>query len=420
MRIIKNEDGVSELVGAMLILLIVVLYLGVMQAYQVPEWNRGIVKQHFDKMQSDFVNLRKDLEDASVRNIAKTSSLHMGVRYPDRYILRNPGPGAYGTINMYPLNISISLNEAGTIENYSIRSTGIRYQLQGISDLPVLVYEHGLIIKDFGKVNFSVDENQSIFSNDAIFIPVIAGGTDSFSSIDPETLSFRPLPAQFYTSRRFSSLDVTLETRYPEVWAKWFTVENKTGCSEVSTEFGCIKIRSVPGYDMLRFSIANTTELTQDVMYSGMITIDRDTIIGSCNTGQEMWTKNQMCNAFPSSTNVSQFVISDITTGRSSGEHHDEDSKLKFSVKDASGDLWTTEIKLQNKSSSLIVKEVKQKYPHTDYCDYSTLFKDKDLDADLGGIIDLTPCYRNASISTPNVLVIDKMDNIIYANFVIN
>lgn len=39
---LDGEEEISEVVGAMLILLVVVMYLGVMQVYEVPKWNEEI------------------------------------------------------------------------------------------------------------------------------------------------------------------------------------------------------------------------------------------------------------------------------------------------------------------------------------------------------------------------------------------
>ncbi|MDD5617000.1 MAG: hypothetical protein PHH85_12465, partial [Candidatus Methanoperedens sp.] len=107
-KMFRNENGVSEVVGAMLVLLILVVYLGIIQAYEVPRWNKELEKQEFDQVYSDLLDFRSNIEDVSMKNIPKTSSMHMGVRYPERFMLRNPGHGSYGIISTYPLNITIS------------------------------------------------------------------------------------------------------------------------------------------------------------------------------------------------------------------------------------------------------------------------------------------------------------------------
>ncbi len=423
MRLFDNEDGVSELVGVMLILLIFVVYLGIMQTYDVPRWNKELERQHFDQVYSDFITLRSDIEDVSAKNIPKTSSLHTGVRYPERFMLRSPAP-SQGVIDTYPLNITVTLNESGSIKNYQINSTGIVYQVDTISNLPKLVFEHGLIIKDFGKINISADEKQSLVLDGNIYLPIVLKSAGFYSSsLDVETLNFQPVPAGAYRSRRFTTMNVTIETRYPNLWARWYETGNKSKCSEVTTDYGCIKITNIYGYDILKLGLVNTSELSNDIIYAGMITIPETGY--SCKQGMEMWTKNQMCGNFPPSNSASQFIVKDIAFGRADNGHDEDDedeSELEFSVKDLKGNLWTTEIKFTNQSSAWVVSSVRQKVPQPPpyYCDYSTRFNGKKLNADLGGIIDLTSCYKNASIESPNILVIDKMQNIIFADFLIN
>src|SRR3972149_4867150 len=174
MKMFKNENGVSEIVGAMMILLILVLYLGVLQGYEVPKWNKELEKQEFDLVYSDFLNFRSGIEDASMKNFPRTISMHTGVRYPERFMLRNPGQEAYGTITTYPLKINISYYSNGTQYYKDYTSLGIVYEMKSISDFPKLVYEHGIVIKEFGTWNYSDDENH-IAADNGIYIPFLKG-----------------------------------------------------------------------------------------------------------------------------------------------------------------------------------------------------------------------------------------------------
>ncbi|NJD78380.1 MAG: hypothetical protein FIB08_15015 [Candidatus Methanoperedens sp.] len=420
MKLFDNENGVSELVGMMLILLIVVVYLGIMQTYDMPRWNKESERQHFDQVYSDFIALRSDVEDVSAKNIPKTSSLHMGVRYQERFMLQSPAP-SQGVIDTYPLNITITLSQSGSVKTYHINSLGIEYQVSTLSNLPKLVFEHGLVIKDFGKINISADEKQSLVLNGNIYLPIVLKSTGLYtSSIEVETFNFQPVPADAYYSRRFNSMNVTIETRYPQVWDRWYEVGNKSQCSEIVTDYGCIKITNIYGYDILKLDLINTSELPGDILYAGMIMIPETGY--SCKQGMEMWTKDQMCGNFPPSNNISQFIVKDIVFEQAGHGDDEDESELEFSVRDLKGHLWTTEVKFINQSSTWVISEVRQKVPQPPpyYCDYSTRFNGKKLDADLGGVIDLTSCYRSASIESPDILVIDKMQNIIFANFLIN
>jgi len=187
MKMLNNEKGVSEIVGAMFILLILVLYLGVMQTYELPKWNKELEKQGFDLAYKDFLDLRSDLEDSSIKNMPITSSMHTGIRYPDRFMLRNPGQGAYGLINTYPLRINISYDSNGSVINENYTSLGFVYEMKGISEFPKIIYEHGMVIHDFGVWNNSDDVNRLTTEN-GIFIPFLSG-IDQLYSTDSETFN---------------------------------------------------------------------------------------------------------------------------------------------------------------------------------------------------------------------------------------
>ncbi len=215
MKFLRKEEAVSEVIGAMLILLILVLYLGLLQVYEVPKWNKELEREHFDKVYNDFVDFRSDLEDVSILNIPKTSSMHMGIRYPERFMLRNQGPGAYGTLSAYPLNINVSYKSAdGSFSYYNYTSRGITYKLNGLSIFPKLVYEHGIIIKDFGDANITDDE-QGLVVNGNIFIPLVNIGSISESSMETESINIKP----YITSiANIKYISITMDTQYPTVW----------------------------------------------------------------------------------------------------------------------------------------------------------------------------------------------------------
>ncbi len=451
MRLLKNEDGVSELVGAMMVLLIGVLFLGTLQAYEVPKWNKELEKQHFDTVQSDFISLKGDLEDVSIKNIPRTGSLDMGMRYPERFMLRNPGPGVYGTITTYPLNINISYSKkTGPVQWKNYTSIGMIYEVRGISEYPELVHENGLLIKDYGSNNFSLDDNQSLTAEDNIFIPVISGSAGSRSSIETETFDIRPVLQKSNNQVRFSSANITIETRYPDIWKNLpkvipsgsnFTVENSTNCpSGVSN---CIKITNVPGYYLRRLNLPdnNTDQLSAGQIRIGMVSIDNSMMSTRGATGpdgQDMWDKGQGRLDIPGSSSASQFIIQDITMSQSWNQKHEdenedeedghEQAKLKFSVTDTNGHLWTVEIKLKQEIGGILkIDYVKQRYPkgitnsslNVSYGKYN-VFTNSNIT--LSRTIDLTPYYGGLSnISVPNVLTIDQMDpQILYVNFVIN
>ncbi|CAG0979857.1 hypothetical protein METP3_02016 [Methanosarcinales archaeon] len=450
MKFFNDEKAVSEVVGAMMILLILVLYLGIMQTRQVPEWNEELEIQQFDTVYDDFVTLRSNLEDVSAKSIIKTSIFHMGVKYPQRFMLSNPGPGASGMLSTYPLRINISYDTTNGTRWKNYSSMGIIYERDGISDSPRLIYENSLMMKDYGNgIVFSVDDNQSLTSTDNIFIPILYGAVKSSSSMEIESLNIQPISKEGFSQAKFSSMNVTIETRYPKIWTNLskqsrpdgsnFSVENGTNCKYENSNDSCLKLTNIPGYNVRNLNLPNNDiQSFPDQMYMGMVTFDNSLLNSRGQTGsdgQDMFEKGQGRLDIPASNKSKQFLIRDITMARSIvGEHEEEhedsdqnDIRLRFSVTDTTN-LWTVEIKfLKTINNTIKVLSVKQKYPqmanNNTYNIYYNIYNNfTNNDITVNRSIDLTQYYKYFSnISSPNVLTIDRMDQqILYVNFAIN
>lgn len=449
MTFLKDEKAVSEVVGAMMILLILVLYLGIMQARQVPQWNEELEKQQLDVVYDDFVTMRSNLEDVSGKNIPKTTTFHMGVKYPQRFMLSNPGPGASGMLYTYPLRINISYETTKGTKWKNYTSMGIIYEQDGISDSPRFIYENGLIMKEFSNgFVFLVDDNQSLTSNDNIFIPILNGLATSGSSMEIESLDIKPISNEGFSQAKFSSMNATIETRYPNIWKNIskesrpsgsnFTIENGSKCSYGNSSGYCIKLSFIPGYNVKKLNLPdNENQPLQKQMYTGMVTFDNSLMSSRGPTGpdgQDMFDKGQGRLDIPAANKSTQFLIQDITMARSIYTGHEEeddeeehDIRLRFSVTDITN-IWTVEIKFSRSYNNAInVISVKQRYPHiadnTTYnITYNTYMPFNNKNITNTREIDLTNYYRFISnITSPNVLTIDRMDQqILYANFVIN
>jgi hypothetical protein len=395
MKLFENEKGVSEIVGAMLILFILVLYLGILQTDEVPRWNKELEKQQFDIVYGDFLNLRSNLEDASIKNIQRTMSMHTGVRYPERFLVRNPGYGAIGTINTYPLKINISYKKDSNIYYLNYTSVGIVYEMKGLSDFPKLVYEHGILIKEFGNWNYSDDINH-LTSEDGISIPVV-NDFEPISSIEVKTINILPIP-QYMTTETFSSMNVSLETRFPQLWANLPNGSRPSG-STLSVENNTIHIDNIYGFDLRRLSFPNTTLSSPNRLYSGLISFVDTSMVenNKCTPPGQIFTeRNQGCIDIPTSTSITQFIIKDTILVANSN-----DAYLLFRVKDYLNNIWDIKILFDSDGNGNPTSATVYQIEPAGACGSSLV----------GGQIDLTPCYQAVSIGTPNVLNIESIDS---------
>ncbi len=207
------------MIGAIIIFLIAGVIFGTVQGHFVPDWNKDVEYEHLDSVYDDMMALKSDIEDVAVSGEPKSANVHMGERYPDRMFLFNPGAGVAGSLTSDNMAISIEytldgLGDPTITANYT--SNRISYEVQGTIDSPKLVYENGIIIKDYGNESASTDE-QSLIAGGGVYIPVLLGNLTSLSSMETQSIEIKPL-SQSYSRANIKSVTITLDTDYPEVW----------------------------------------------------------------------------------------------------------------------------------------------------------------------------------------------------------
>ena len=92
--------GQSEVVGAILIFGIVVAFIGMNQAFLVPQANADVESKHSNDVQRDIIHLRSGTVEAAGSNEPRSRDVALGTDYPARFIAINPPP-ATGTINTF-------------------------------------------------------------------------------------------------------------------------------------------------------------------------------------------------------------------------------------------------------------------------------------------------------------------------------
>jgi len=265
----KEERGVSPVIGAILMLLIVVAMWGTIQASIVPDWNEDVEYEHLNIVHDDMIMFKSDVENVALLEAPKSSDFHMGVRYPNRMFLINPGAGVAGSLTSENLTVTIEYN----IEGYpavgtSYETNRIIYEAQGTIDSPKLVYEHGLIIRDYGNEYATTDE-QSLIIGDEIYIPVLTGNLTASSSMETESIALRPM-SYLYSRSKIEEVTITIDTAYPEVWADLLVgTDTDDTTVSVNLEQSQIVITST-AIEQIGFP---TGEVTADALYAGLATL---------------------------------------------------------------------------------------------------------------------------------------------------
>ncbi len=231
----QEERGASVVIGVMLMLLVVAAMWGTIQAYHVPNWNKDVEYEHLNMVHDDMITFKSDVEDVAVSRVPKSSNIHMGVRYPSRIFLANPGTGVAGSLTSDNVSVSIlyTIDAPGdpTITQ-TYNSNRISYEVQGSIDSPKLVYEHGVIIRDYGDESATTDQ-QPLIVGDEIYIPVLIGDLTSLSSMETESIEIKPLSASF-SRTNIKSVEITIDTGYPEVWEQLLAQDSSLEAVETS------------------------------------------------------------------------------------------------------------------------------------------------------------------------------------------
>ena len=270
-----NKKAVSTVIGTLLVIAILVMVYSIIQVSQVPAWNKGVELEHMNVVYSDMMFLKSDIENAAMLETPKSSNIHMGVRYPDRMIFRNSGVGVAGQLKVeddVKITVNYTVNISGTLisNETTYNSSRIMYKASGTIASPTLVYEHGVIIKDFGTTNRTTDE-QPLIAGDNIYIPVVNGTSNSRSSMEIESLEIKPY-TETNTTTGIEYVNITMDTNYPEVWKELlegYTTANVTGDK--------IYINSSATRHIV---FPNQTATGTGALYAGMITFSTEAIEG--------------------------------------------------------------------------------------------------------------------------------------------
>lgn len=268
-RLWQDEIGVSVVIGAMLMLLVVAAMWGMTQAFLVPNWNKDAEYEHLNIVNDDMMTFKSDVEDVALSGEPKSGNIHMGVRYPNRMFLANPGPGVAGSLTSDNVSVSIvyTIDAPGNpTVNQTYNSNRISYEVQGTVDSPKLVYEHGVIIRDYGNASALTDE-QSLIAGDNIYIPVLTGNLTASSTMETESIALKPL-SQSPGSSKIKSVVITIDTLYPAVWAQLLAGKS-TAATTVSVNQTQRKI--IITSTATRQIYFPGGEVITDALYAGMI-----------------------------------------------------------------------------------------------------------------------------------------------------
>lgn len=197
----ENEDAVSPVIGAILILAIGVTILTNVQLNFVPVWNTQEDLDHLNKMNDDFKELKSGIESTVQGGTILSTPVNMGFKYSPKVLIHNQKESAYATFQIkedtwaqlrYNENLQDGISDETVIKN--LTSSTITYELHGTRKYYPFIYEHGLIRR---KGSNYTSSSQTFVTNGRIsLLSVKTPRSETITSLDKRTVNIYPTSVQ--------------------------------------------------------------------------------------------------------------------------------------------------------------------------------------------------------------------------------
>jgi len=193
----QNDEAISPVLGAVLIMAIAVTIITNIQLNFVPIWNAQEELDHLKKMSDDFKELKSSIGSALQSGTTLSVPLSMGFKYSPKIIGYNPKESAYASLSMQN-NIwaEVRYNEVfqeGMTDETSIKnvsSSTITYALHGAQNYNSFIYEHGLIRRSGS--NYTASSQTLMVNNTLNLVSLRALDFDTISGADKKTVNIYP------------------------------------------------------------------------------------------------------------------------------------------------------------------------------------------------------------------------------------
>jgi hypothetical protein len=297
--------------------------------------------------------------------------------------------------------------------------------MAGTINSPTLVYEHGAIITDWGTAgNVTTDEQTLIDRNEDLYIPIVNGSSHSKSAIGSETMAI--FPYLYNDSINVTWVNVTLDTRYPELWSD--TLFNaSTVLADLNLQDTDVGVDIVNNMIYINTSVPYLKYPNQTAsgpLYAGMISCsaeDPDGVGGAsgvwvAGNGTDIMAIGSRVANIPNSTNATAIVVQDMLLDETMISELKTDF-ITITVTDNNWTWWKAQINFGNVRkvdtielrSDNGISEWKAEYQGSSFTQSTVidLFNSSNFTTtkDSGGM------YQNASVGSNNRLVTNIADD---------
>lgn len=182
--LIADRRGVSEALGFMLAIALLVTLLAVLQVGVVPQWDANVEADHAAQLQDDLVAFHGGVISASTQGGESAVPITLGTRYPGSGVLLRPPPMS-GDIRTESGEVEITNAAAPTApETDAFFGDGQRYETTQLSyeanyreyNGPETRYEHGSVIEQHD--NAAIRQAGSVVDGRTIRLVTLSGDVD--------------------------------------------------------------------------------------------------------------------------------------------------------------------------------------------------------------------------------------------------
>src|SRR5659263_108032 len=198
--LLKNENAVSPVIGAILMLAIGVTILTSVQLNFIPVWNTQEELGHIQKMFDDFKELKSGIESTVQSGTTSSLPVRMGFKYSPKFLVYNPKDSAFVSLEVKENTwAEVRYNEVfpdGMTDETSIKNvttSTITYALMG-QKYNSFIYEHGIIRRSSS--NFSSSSQVAIANSTIYLLSVKPLGPETISGIEIRSVNIYPTSQQ--------------------------------------------------------------------------------------------------------------------------------------------------------------------------------------------------------------------------------
>ncbi len=208
MRIHTANRGQSIVLGAILVFGILILGLGLVQLYVVPQQVAQTEHNHVNQIENEFTDLYSSITNAAGDNNPRSATLTLGTRYPifPPFIMPSPASGTVRTVDHRNLswdgtNIEVdgfddALSDTCGLGNVSSKSLHYEARYHEFRGAGEHIYESGLKYKRIDGNTIRPQQRLIVQSRDETMttinlVPITRGSTQETGST-ARSLSFEP------------------------------------------------------------------------------------------------------------------------------------------------------------------------------------------------------------------------------------